>query len=185
MTTAEMDNLVKVRMGEALEEELRKDANFQQRQKEWRNASKEFDSMVSMTQEQWFAFERVEDVFLSYNSAYGEAAYKMGLSDGIQIRREQEPNGRKSFLTFEDMTRLISVYDAVRELKKVLLGSVDEHWEEAGAFRVFEQIFDVINSATSAKIKFLGDEMIDKIISILNDETMRPEERAKQLLGME
>ena len=83
------------------------------------------------------------------------------------------------------MTRLISVYDAVRELKKVLLGSVDEHWEEAGAFRVFEQIFDVINSATSAKIKFLGDEMIDKIISILNDETMRPEERAKQLLGME
>lgn len=89
MTTAEMDNLVKVRMGEALEEELRKDTNFQQRQKEWRNAAKEFDSMVSMTQEQWFAFERVEDVFLSYNSAYGEAAYKMGLSDGIQIRREQ------------------------------------------------------------------------------------------------
>lgn len=36
MTTAEMDNLVKVRMGEALEEELRKDTNFQQRQKECR-----------------------------------------------------------------------------------------------------------------------------------------------------
>lgn len=52
MTTAEMDNLVKVRMGETLEEELRKDTNFQQRQKEWRNAAKEFDSMVSMTQEQ-------------------------------------------------------------------------------------------------------------------------------------
>jgi len=66
-----------------------------------------------------------------------------------------------------------------------LLGSVDEHWEEAGAFSVFEHIFVVISSAVSTKIKFLGDEMIDKIISILNDETMRPEERAKQLLGME
>ncbi len=185
MTTAEKDNLVKARMGEALEEELREDANFQQRQKEWRNAAKEFDSMVSMTQEQWFAFERVEDVFLSYNSAYGEAAYKMGLSDGIQIRREQESNGRKSFLSYEDMTKLISVYDAVRKLKEVLLGSVDERWEETGAFSVFEQIFDVIDSATSAKIKFLGDEMTENIISILNDEKMRPEERAKQLLGME
>ena len=185
MTTAEMDNLVKVRMGEALEEELRKDINFQQRQKEWRNAAKEFDSMVSMTQEQWFAFERVEDVFLSYNSAYGEAAYKMGFSDGIQLRWEQEAGEEKSFLSFEDMIRLISVYDAARQLKKVLLGSVDEHWEEAGAFSVFEHIFDVISSAVSTKIKFLGDEMIDKIISILNDETMRPEERAKQLLGME
>ncbi len=48
MTTAEMDNLVKVRMGEALEEELRKDTNFQQRQKEWRDAAREFDSMVSL-----------------------------------------------------------------------------------------------------------------------------------------
>lgn len=65
-----MDNLVKARMGEALEEELKKDANFLQRQKEWRNAAKEFDSMVSMTHEQWLAFDRVEDVFLRYNSAY-------------------------------------------------------------------------------------------------------------------
>ena len=58
---------------------------------------------------------------------------------------EQAPNGRKSFLTFEDMTRLISVYDAIRQLKQVLLGSKNEHWEEVGAFRVFEQVFDIIN----------------------------------------
>lgn len=185
MATADMDNLIKARMGEALEEQLKKDANFLQRQKEWRNAAKEFDAMVTMTKEQWLALGRVEDAFLEYNTSYGDAAYRLGFSDGIQIRMEQEPNGEKSFLTFEDMTRLISVYDAIRQLKQVLLGSMDEHWEEAGAFRVFEQVFEIINNATSSKIKFLGDEMIDKIISILNDETMRPEERAKQLLGME
>lgn len=176
--------MVKARMGEALEEKLRKDVNFLQSRKEWRKAAKEFDSMVSMTHEQWLAFERVEDVFLEYNTSYGDAAYRLGFSDGIQIRMEQEPD-RKSFLTFEDMTRLISVYDAIRQLKQVLLGSMNEHWEEAGAFRVFEQVFDIINNAVSSKIKFLGDEMIDKIISILNDETMKPEERAKKLLGME
>lgn len=185
MTTTEMDNLVKARMGEALEEKLKKDVNFLQSQKEWRNAAKEFDSMVSMTHEQWLAFQRVEDVFLEYNTSYGDAAYRLGFSDGIQIRMEQEPNGRKSFLTFEDMTRLISVYDAIRQLKQVMLGSMNEHWEEAGAFRVFEQVFDIINNATSSKIKFLGDEMIDKIIATLNNETMKPEERAKELLGME
>lgn len=185
MTTMEMDNLVTARMGEVLEEELKKDANFLQRQKEWRNATKEFDAMVSMTHEQWLAFEHVEDAFLRYSSAYGKAAYKMGFSDGIQIKMEQESNERKSFLAFEDMTRLISVYDAIRQLKQVLLGDMDEQWEESGAFNEFEQIFEVINNASSSRIKFLGDEMIDKIISILNDETMRPAERAKQLLGME
>ena len=185
MTTEEIENLRKVRMGEVLEEQLKEDANFVQAQKEWRAAVNEFDALVPMTKKQWLAFDNVESIFLNYSVAYGEAAYRLGFSDGIQIGMEQKFDERKSFLTFEDMTRLISVYDAVRKLKKVLLGSVDEHWEEAGALRVFEQIFDVINSATSAKIKFLGDEMIDKIISILNDETMRPEERAKQLLGME
>lgn len=109
----------------------------------------------------------------------------MGFSDGVQIRMEQKFNERKSFLTFEDMTRLISVYDVIRQLKQVLLGDMDEQWEETGAFNVFEQLFDVISNATSSKIKFLGDEMIDEIISILNDETMEPAERAKQLLGME
>lgn len=50
---------------------------------------------------------------------------------------EQEANGRKSILALEDMTNLISVYDAIRQLKKVLLGRMDEHWEDAGAFSVF------------------------------------------------
>ena len=67
----------------------------------------------------------------------------------------------------------------------VLLGSMNEHWEEVGAFRVFEQVFAIISNAASSKIKFLGDEMIDKIIAILNNETMKPEERARELLGIE
>lgn len=182
----EMNDLVKARTGEPLEEKLKKDADFLKRQREWRDAIHKFDKMVSMTHEQWLALEHVEDIFLEYNISYGEAAYKMGYSDGIEIGMEQTPDGRKSVLTVEDMANLISVYDAIQQLKKVLLGRMDEHWEEAGAFSVFEHIFDVINNATCTKIKFSeGNEAIEMVTDILDDEMMKPEEKAKRLLGVE
>lgn len=49
MTTEEIENLRKVRMGEVLEEQLKEDANFVQAQKEWRAAVNEFDALVPMT----------------------------------------------------------------------------------------------------------------------------------------
>lgn len=123
---------------------------------------------------------------MEYNASYGEAAYRKGLSDGILIGIEQEANGRKSILALEDMANLISVYDAVRQLKKVLLGREDEHWEDAGAFSVFEYIFNVIDNATCSKIQFLGkDEAIEIVMGVLADETMNPEEKARQLLGLD
>lgn len=184
--TVEMDELVKVRTGEALEEELKKKADFIQKQKEWRSAVNRFDDMVSMTHEQWLALQKVEDIFLEFNSSYGEVAYRKGLSDGILIGVEQKVDGRKSVLSLEDMTNLISVYDAVRQLKKVFLGRMDEHWEDAGVFSVFEYVFNIIDNATCSKIKFLGeDEAIEIVIGVLADETMKPEEKARKLLGME
>ncbi len=63
---------------------------------------------------------------------------------------------------------------------------MDEHWEDAGAFRVFEYVFNVIYNATSSKIRFLGeDKAIEIVTGVLADETMKPEEKARQLLGME
>ena len=98
---------------------------------------------------------------------------------------EQKFDERKSFLTVEDMTRLISVYDAVSQLKQLLLGDADEQGEENGLFHVFEEIFNIIREASSSKIRFLGEDAIDKIVFILNDETMKPEERAKKLLALD
>ena len=185
MTTEEIENLRKVRMGEVLEEQLKEDANFVQAQKEWRAAVNEFDALVPMTKKQWLAFDNVESIFLNYRVAYGEAAYRLGFSDGIQIGMEQKFDERKSFLTVEDMTRLISVYDAVSQLKQLLLGDADEQGEENGLFHVFEEIFNIIREASSSKIRFLGEDAIDKIVFILNDETMKPEERAKKLLALD
>lgn len=113
-----IDEIVKARIGEALEEELKKNTHFLQKQTEWRNAIKKFDGMVSMTPEQWTTLQQVEDAFLEYNVSYGESAYRKGLSDGILLGMEQEADGSKTVLALEDMANLISIYDAVRQLKK-------------------------------------------------------------------
>lgn len=184
--TINIDELVKVRTGETLEVELRKNADFLLKQQEWREAIKKFDDMISTSSEQWLSLQSVEDIFLEYNSSYGEVAYRLGYSDGVMIGVEQELDGKKSVLSFEDMTNLISVYDAIRQLKKVLLGRMDERWEDAGAFSEFERVFNVIINASFAKIKFLGDDKAIKIITeILSDETLKPEEKARRLLGIE
>lgn len=66
-----------------------------------------------------------------------------------------------------------------------MLGDADEQGEETGLFNVFEEIFNIIRDASSSKIQFLGEDAIDKIVFILNDETMILEERAKKLLALD
>lgn len=77
------------------------------------------------------------------------------------------------------MASLISVYDFICQLKKVLLGRIDEHWEDDGAFSVF----DVIYNEDCSKIQFLGDnEAIKSVTDVLADEAMESKEKARQLL---
>ena len=182
----EMNRLAETRTGEILEAELRKDANFVQKQKEWRSAIKKFDGIVSESHEQFLSLQEVEDVFLEYNSAYGEAAYKRGYSDGVMIGMEQRPDRTKSTLTLGDMENLICVYDAIRQMEKTLLGKPYGHWENMNTSSVFERVFNIICSAASAKIKFWGeDKAIDFIIGVLSDDTMEMGEKAMKLLGIE
>lgn len=178
--------IVNARTGEALEEEMKKNALVLRKQEEWRSAVKRFEDMVSMTHEQSIALQQAKDTFIEYNAYYREAVYRMGYSDGILVGMEQQSDGRKSVLAVDDMANLISVYEVVRQLKKVLLGRMDAHWEDAGAFSVFEHIFDIIDNATCSKIKLLGeDESVEMVTDILNNETEGAAEKAKQLLGME
>lgn len=181
-----LDELINVRTGEPLDEELRKRTDFCQKQKEWRDAIHNFNDMVKMTKEQWLAFDDIESIFLKYNTVCIETAYQLGYADGILIGMEQMPDGRKSVLSLENMTNLISVYDSIRQLKKVLIGRMDEYWEDAGAFKIFEYIFDVIDNAACAEIKLLGeDKSCERISTVLSNDRITPRERAKQLLGLQ
>ena len=104
---------------------------------------------------------------------------KEGMKESLEL------NNKKSILSLEDMTNLISIYDSIRQLKKVLLGNMGEHWEDGGALRLFEYVFDIIENATCVEIQRLGeDEACKKVATILNNDMVMPKERAKQLLGL-
>lgn len=132
----------------------------------------------------WKAYYAYEDELSKTNCIYSEEAYKLGFEDGILIGIEKEPDGRKSVLSLKDMTAMVFVYDAVQELKKVMLGSEKEYWEEGGMLAVFESVYDIIESATCAEIRLMGeDECSDRVTEIL-DKKVGAEARAKQLLGL-
>ena len=110
----------------------------------------------------------------------------MGYSDGVMVGMEQEPDGIKSVLTFEDMKSFICVYEAVQQLEKILLGRLGEHWEDVPPSSVFEKVFNIICNTVCAKIKLLEDDKaIDFITEVLSDDTMEPEKKAGRLLGIE
>lgn len=184
-----MKNLLKeltlVRTGEPLDEELYKRSEFCQNQQQWKDSTNKFNQMVKMTKEQREAFNDIEDAFMEYNIICIETVYKLGYNDGILVGMEQKPDGRKSVLSLDDMANLISVYDSIRQLKKFLLGKTNEYWEDAGAFKIFEYVYDVIDNAACSEIKLLGrDESCTRINTILKNDMLTPEERAKQLLGI-
>ena len=77
------------------------------------------------------------------NCIYSEEAYKLGFEDGIPIGMEKGADGRKSVLSLKDMKDMVSVYDAVQELKGTMLRSRKEYWEEGGVLAIFESVYDI------------------------------------------
>lgn len=176
------EDIVSARVGEELEKILRADTEFQQQTKVLHKASIDFRNGCGMKQEGWKLYDNFEQESSKYNCMYGEAAYRLGVSDGFLMSQEQKPDGRK--LSLEDMNNLISIYDCVQKLKEILLGSREEYWEEGGGFTVFERLYNIIEHAACAEIRLLGeDEAFERVTAIL-DEKITAEERAKQLLGI-
>lgn len=108
---------------------------------------------------------------------------QLGFEDGVLIGMEKKPDGRKSVLSLEDMTAMVSVYDAVQELKEIMLGSRKEYWEKGGILEKVESVYDIVEHAVCAEIWLLGDEAAERVTEILDREEAA-EERAKLLLGI-
>lgn len=175
------EEVISARMG-YLEEILRTDTEFQQQTKALHGVSYAFKNGCGMTNEGWKLYNVLEETFIVNNILYSQAAYKLGYSDGFSVGMEQKPECRK--LSLEDMTNLISIYDCIQKLKEFLLGNREECWEKGGGFTVFESIYSIIEHATTAEIRLLGeDEVFERVTSILNSNETS-EKRAKQLLGI-
>lgn len=169
---------------EELEIRLRDNEEYWRQAKIANQAGKKFEDACHRGEGVLKAYGEYEDELSKTNCIYSEEAYKLGFEDGILIGMEKKPDGRKSVLSLEDMTAMVSVYDAVQVLKEAMLGSRKEYWEEGGVLAVFDSVYDIIESATYAEIRLMGeDECSDRVTGIL-DRKVGAEERAKQLLGL-
>ena len=72
-----------------LDEILKKDKCYQEALAEEKTASDMMDSM-NFTDEQEKAVDRVISAYNQCGAAYGSAAYRFGMEDGVRIRMEME-----------------------------------------------------------------------------------------------
>ena len=177
------EEIVRQRTGEPLEVALQKNGALQDPQKQLQEAIDALMDSMGIMQNGRKAFEQVEAAWTKYDAAYGETAYRLGLSDGMEIGKEKEIGDNQTILSLEDMAALIRIYDAARELKKVLYGEAEIRREEDGVLCTFGSIYDLIENGICMELKLLGeDEVAERVTGIL-DGDMSPEERAKKLLG--
>lgn len=169
---------------EALEAKLRNNEEYWQQVKIANQAGKRFEDACDRGEGVLKAYGEYEEKLSEANCIYSEEAYRLGFEDGILIGMEKKLDGRKSVLSLEDMTAMVSVYDAIQELKKTMLGSGKEYWEEGGVLPIFEQVYDIVEHAACAEIRLMGEDEAFEMVTDVLGKKATPKERAKELLGI-
>lgn len=177
------DELIFTRVGEPLEQRLRKSERFRQQTQSLSDTSKEFAENFVLSGKDGELYDRMDDEWSKYSSVYGEEAYCMGFEDGVQLAAERTVRVKGSVLSVDDMTHLVYVYDAVKKLNELLLGEWGIHDRECGILAELDRVCDVIEGGVCAEMRLLGeDEMHKHLEDILDNSEMSPEERAERLV---
>lgn len=164
--------LVYIRNGEPLEEELRTRGFNQNEEAQLNDAIEKFIRTIKMSPEQKQAYEYMEEAYLKYICAYGEIAFSLGYSDGVEAGMEKKADGKSTILSVKDMAYLVAAYDAIKEL----------HYKDKGILGALQCILDVIDNGMSTRRKLLEEEKTEMTGRILNDDSRTPVERATTLL---
>lgn len=103
----------------------------------------------------------------------------------LQLKGERQmKNNQNTILTLNDMTCLITIYDAIRQLNMALYGFYEPESRNEGIMGALSNVWDVIVNGTCAEIHLLEEnEFLSQVLHILG-ESATPRERAKLLLGM-
>ena len=176
------EEFLAARTGEALEARLRDSDTFRQQMKSLHEASKAFSKDSGMSKKDWKLYDVLENEWTKYNIQYGEESYRLGFEDGMQIASEREIRTKGSVLSFQDMTHLIYLYDAVKKLNMFLLGEWDNYDRDRGALKELDRVCKVIENGACAEIRLREeDETYECLTDILDNSEIAPEERAKML----
>lgn len=168
---------------EELETRIRSNEEYWQQVRIANEAGKRFEVACNRDKGILKAYREYEEGLSEANCTYSEEAYKLGYEDGILIGMEKEVDGRKSILSVEDMTTMVSAYDAVQNLKVTMLGSRKEYWEKGGVLATFETVYDIIEHAACSAIRLMGEDECNEGVTEILDKEVTAEERAKLLLG--
>lgn len=169
---------------EALEAKIRNNEEYWQQVRIANRVGKNFEEACNKGEEVLKAYDKYEEELSKANCIYSEEAYKLGFEDGLMIGVEKKPDGRKSVLSLEDMTALIVVYASVQKLKETMLGGKSEYWEEGGVLATFEKVYDIIEHATCAEIRLMGEDEVFEMVTDVLGKNATPQEKAKELLGI-
>lgn len=176
------DEFIFTRVGEPLEQRLRKSERFRQQIQSLSGTSKEFAENFVLSGKDGELYDKMDDEWSKYSSVYGEEAYRMGFEDGVQLAAEHRIRAEGSVLSVKDMTHLVYVYDALKKLNELLLGAWEIHDEEGGILEEMDRVCNVIEGGVCAEIRLWGeDEMHEYLEDILDNPKMSPEERAEKL----
>lgn len=179
------DELVEIRMGEPLETMLQKDHKYMRRQKELAGVLRECWEIRPRTKKQRVRkSDKIWDSIGRYNYSYGEAAYRLGYEDGVRVGMEKKAAGKRSMFSLEDMTDMVRMYDAVKQLNITLFGHNEYHEKEEGVLGALDCVYYIIHNGIGCMLEFLGEDESDESITYILDEVDdTPERRAAMLLG--
>lgn len=171
---------------EAVDERIRNDDRYCQQKKILHEAGKRFRDACGIESEVWQRYCEYEEKLSTANCLYSETAYCLGFEEGLQMAAEQQVKAKKSTLNFKDMEHMVYLYDAAKKINAVFGGNGESCHAEGGVLKEFDRIFHVIKSCVCSDNVMLGeDEAADRIVSVLNNDSMMAEEKAKILTGLQ
>ena len=166
-----MKDIVASRMSGQLECHLEKDEEFKKCKKSFLLLFDKLQKKLDGNKKENKLLDEMNKAMNDYICKYGEAAYCLGFHDGM----EELP-----CIGVEDMTHLIYIMDAYRELNIAFCGEEMMLGFDEGCIGALSRIYKVIAHDVCAVMR---ENDFAKEDEVLLDASLTPEERAKKLLG--
>ena len=166
-----MKDIVASRMSGQLECHLEKDEEFKKCKKSFLLLFDKLQEKLDGNKKESRLLDEMNKAMNDYICKYGEAAYCLGFHDGM----EELP-----CIGVEDMTHLIYIMDAYRELNIAFCGEEMMLGFDEGCIGALSRIYKVIAHNVCAEMR---ENDFAKEDEVLLDASLTPEERAKKLLG--
>lgn len=182
-----MKDIVANRMAAPLECQLQKDVEFQNYREKFSLVFGKLQKKLSDNRKKIKLLDKLDKAMTDYTCRYGEIAYYLGFHDGMSVGLEhagtcvqKDEMEEQTGISVEDMTHLIYIMDAYRQLNITFCGEEMMLGFDEGCIGSLSRIYKVIAHNVCAEMR---ENDFAKEDEILLDTSLTPEERAKKLLG--